>query len=439
MAIPLVGGLVAQVAGTAATSPLAPVFDWMNQEIYKLMPVRKTDIGGLLTLVYRKEITMIQYYERMARHGFDKAEADRMFLAAEFFPAVSDAIRFAVREADRDDIAKLFETDEDFDKLPKEEFLKSRITDKQLKRYWRAHWDLPAIGQAFEMFHRLAPQQLDNKAEDLKELGFTKEQVVTTKETLNVLLKTQDVMPFWRRRLPLIAYRPIGRIDVRRFEDFDIIDGAKLEFLNREIGYSPNSAAELSLWTRMNNALKDLKVMVKTGQMSFDDAIAALVEEGATPDAARKLIFRRVKTTRRLRAQKLINKLIDEILKSVAAKSIGEDDARKALENLGLEPKEAIGEVELALIAARGDIKSKEELEKVVSDINEAAGKPITILKEGRKAVLGWNYYLDLKDDDGNDVIIFLAEQHSVGETILDYKVTGKSGEILRKEPVIKK
>jgi len=362
MALPIVGGLAAQVAGSAATAPLAPVFDWMNQEIYKLMPVRKTDIGGLLTLVYRKEIDMVEYYERMARHGFDKAESDRMFLAAEFFPAVSDAIRFAVREADRDDIAKLFETDEDFNKLPKEEFLKSRITDKQLKRYWRAHWDLPAIGQAFEMFHRLSPEQLVHKEEDLKALGFSKEQVETTLETLNVLLKTQDVMPFWRRRLPMIAYNPIGRIDVRRFEDFDIVTDEELEFLNREIGYSPESARKLSLWTRMNNALKDIIPQLKRTEINFDDAVTELVKMGATPQQATKLINRRKPAIKkeRLSAQKDVSRAQFE--DAFEFEIIDRDEYKESLIGLNYDEDEA--EFLIALTEFKMDIKNKKKLSK---------------------------------------------------------------------------
>lgn len=438
MVLALAGGLVTQVVGGAATAPMAPVFDWMNQEIYKLMPVRKTDVSGLLTLVYRKEIDKITYYERMARHGFSKDESDRMFLAAEFFPSVQDAIRFAVREADRDDIAELFETDEDFDKLPKEEFLKSRITDKQLKRYWRAHWDLPGVGQAFEMFHRLAPEQLEFKEQELADLKFSKEQVVTTLDTLNILLKTQDVMPFWRRRLPMIAYKPIGRIDVRRLEDFDIVDDEKLEFMNRESGFSPVSAKDLSLWTRLNNALKDLKPMVKTGQINFEDAVTALIEEGATPAVARKLIFRRVKTTKKLRAQKIVNKLIDEILKSVANENIESDDAKRALEGLNLTAEEADSEIKLAIVAQQGDIKGKKELEDLVNSVAMVTGRPPGILKEGRKDVIGWNYTLELEDEKRTQVDIFLAEKHESSDRVLDVEKTGLYGEVLRRVPVFK-
>ena len=39
--------------------------------------------------------------------------------------------------------------------------------------------------------------------------------VIDTAE-LDMLLRAQDVMPFWRDRLTAIAYRPLTRVDVRR-------------------------------------------------------------------------------------------------------------------------------------------------------------------------------------------------------------------------------
>lgn len=292
MVLPLVAGLASQIAGSAATAPLSPVFDWMNQEIYKLMPVRKTDINALISLRYRERIDLITFYERMARHGFNKDESDRMFLASEFFPGVQDSIRLAVREADRDDIAAKFGTDSDFDKLPLEEFAKAAITKPQLKRFWRAHWVLPGIAEVFEMLHRLHPEQLPFKDKVMETLQVKSGDVETTQETVKTLLKIQDVMPFWRERQIMISYKPISRIDIRRLEDFGLLTEAQLVFRNREIGYSKEDAEFLAKWTLINNEFKDIKALMKQNAITPEESIQALVEAGATPEDAERLVLR---------------------------------------------------------------------------------------------------------------------------------------------------
>lgn len=76
--------------------------------------------------------------------------------------------------------------------------------------------------------------------------------------------------------------------------------------------------------------------------------------------------------------------------------------------------------------------------DKLINKFRTAQGLPEKPLTIRNVEILGWNYSLDLKDKDGKDVIIFLAENHKIGESILDHKITGKTGEILRKE-VVKK
>ena len=77
--------------------------------------------------------------------------------------------------------------------------------------------------------------------------------------------------------------------------------------------------------------------------------------------------------------------------------------------------------------------------DKLINKFRTAQGLPEKPLMIRTVKVLGWNYTLDLKDNDGNDVVIFLAEQHSIGESILDFRFTGQTGEILRREAVVEK
>ena len=50
--------------------------------------------------------------------------------------------------------------------------------------------------------------------------------------------------------------------------------------------------------------------------------------------------------------------------------------------------------------------------------------------------VIGYNYTLDIVDEDGGFVTIFLRDNYNIGNEIIDNVKTGKKGEILRKEVV---
>ena len=68
----------------------------------------------------------------------------------------------------------------------------------------------------------------------------------------------------------------------------------------------------------------------------------------------------------------------------------------------------------------------------------KALGMPEEALEVRRRAVLGWNYRLDIQRDNGEDVIIFKAHEHKVGDLVLDIRFTGKQGEVLSRVAVFK-
>lgn len=354
----ILGGL--ESAGVSAATN--PIMEWINQELSKIIPVKKAQVRSLILLWYHKEIDDITFYERMARYGYDKLESDREIKAAEFFPSVNDNIRLAVREADRDDIAKLFGTDDEFNKLPIAEFFKSGITEEQLKRYWRAHWELPSTQQVFEMLHRLSPQQIPFKKEDLKAIGITEDDAVTNLQTVQTYLKTADVMKYWRPRLSMISYNPITRIDIRRFEDFGIIDDEQLEFLNREIGYSPASAKLLSLWTRLANALNDIVPLLKDGSLSYDEATKLLVAEGASLETAKKLIDRKKHFIKSAKLKPEKDLMKQDIREAYEVGLLTRDEAKRQYKALNYDDDEA--EFLLKLSDAKLGLTTKKTLSK---------------------------------------------------------------------------
>ena len=50
--------------------------------------------------------------------------------------------------------------------------------------------------------------------------------------------------------------------------------------------------------------------------------------------------------------------------------------------------------------------------------------------------IIGYNYTLDIDDGNGGKVTIFLRDNFSIGNEIIDNVKTGKKGVILRKEVI---
>lgn len=86
---------------------------------------------------------------------------------------------------------------------------------------------MPPINQAFEMFHR----------------------GIIDKDVLETLLRTQDVMPYWRDKITAVAYNPLTRVDVRRMYRLGVLDRDAVLKAYGDIGYSPENAELMTLFT----------------------------------------------------------------------------------------------------------------------------------------------------------------------------------------------
>lgn len=191
----------------------------------------------LISWWLRGIITQDEFDSLMDAQGYPIEIANRIKQAAFFIPSPGDLITIAVREGFSPDIAQTFGQ---FDDFP-EEFAKyaaqQGISEEWAKRFWAAHWSLPSITQAFEMFHRQ----------------------VISRDELELLLKAQDVMPFWRDRLTAISYNPLTRVDVRRMHKLGIFDDDRVYKSYLDVGYSPEDAGYLTEFTvKYNEETPDL-------------------------------------------------------------------------------------------------------------------------------------------------------------------------------------
>ena len=142
-------------------------------------------------------------------------------------PPVADIITMAVREAFTPDIAAKFGQYQDFPEQLAEWGQKKGLSKEWTQRYWAAHWALPSPQQGFEMLHR----------------------GVITIDELNMLLRAQDVMPFWRDKLTAIAYRPLTRVDVRRMFKEGVLDESEVYGAYLDAGYADDNAKRMTEFT----------------------------------------------------------------------------------------------------------------------------------------------------------------------------------------------
>ncbi len=164
-------------------------------------------------------------------------------------PPVSDLITMAVREAFSPAVARRFGQFEDFP----EDFAKyaeqGGLSREWAQRYWAAHWNLPSPQQGFAMLHR----------------------GVITDDELSMLLRAQDVMPFWRDRLIQIAYKPFTRVDVRRMYKEGVLDEREIYKAYLDQGYDEENAEHLTEFT-IKQTLSSLAKFTST------DVIKAFVQ-----------------------------------------------------------------------------------------------------------------------------------------------------------------
>jgi hypothetical protein len=177
----------------------------------------------------------------LARLGWVDNDATGLVQLAAFKPPVQDVIAFAVREVFRPAIRERFQLDAEFPGDDSETgpelmamFRAVGIDEALAKQYWASHWTLPSLNQAFEMFQRTDETQIDEN-------------------DIDDLLLAQDVMLKWREPLKAIAYRPITRVDVRRWHAVGMLTDDELTERYKRVGFSPADALKQTEFTKLFN------------------------------------------------------------------------------------------------------------------------------------------------------------------------------------------
>lgn len=131
------------------------------------------------------------------------------------------------------------------------------LPEEWVAAYWTAHWRLPSLQNAYQMFHRLAPDIVDAEREDFIADGFDPENLKFDRESLDRLVRAADFSGFWRDKLSAIAFNPLTRVDIRRMHKLGILDDAATQRAYRKVGFSSSDADKMLAFTVAFNGEPD--------------------------------------------------------------------------------------------------------------------------------------------------------------------------------------
>lgn len=276
--------------------------------------------------------------------------------AAFFIPPVQDLITMAVREVFTPAVAERFGQFEDFPEDFAEQAKKTGVSEEWAKNYWAAHWALPSVQMGYEMLHRR----------------------VISEEDLSLLLKSADVMPFWRDKLIAISFAPFTRVDIRRMHKVGVLSEEEVFEAYQDIGYNTEKARRLTDFTLELNRDKtlddfdDLNKITRSaitgwyaaGLMDRLEAFNLLLALDISEEGA-NLYLNAIDLDEQLQERKDETTLI---LEQAKAGMLTFDRAQDKLAELGLETRE-LSKALTTLVRAQAQktkLPSKEDLNKML-------------------------------------------------------------------------
>lgn len=230
-----------------------------------------TGMGEIIQLFWREALDDEGVFDRLKERGFSDSQVGELLTLSELIPNPQDLISMAVREAFSPGVVDQFNYLAEFPSEFGEWMEKQGYSEEWAQKYWVAHWRLPSLSMAYEMFHR----------------------EIITEEELGRLFAVSDIAPFWRDKLQQAAYRPLTRVDVRRMYQLGVLDRDSVTRSYLDLGYSPGNAELMTQFTEQYSgeseraATKaDILKALRVGALEPSAAAGALQEIGYSEDWA---------------------------------------------------------------------------------------------------------------------------------------------------------
>lgn len=270
-----------------------------------------------VNLFRRGELPESVLYDKLQEIGFPSETHRYILKSTEVLPGPSDLVRFAVREVFNSTIKAKYQLEEDFPRQFLDYSAKVGMTEETARQYWAAHWELPSLSAGYEMFHR----------------------GIITRDDLLDLMRSQDVMPFWRDKLLKISYNPLTRVDARRMYGFGVLDREGLLKSFKDLGYSDEHAELMTQFSVAYETDEPQDVTRSTVIKAFKEDILT-IEEAAEylgdlgyAESAIQLYLRIAETEK---ASDLADFIVKEIENRYMAGMITIEKAKEILDGVAL-------------------------------------------------------------------------------------------------------
>ena len=213
------------------TNTAIPNQRYLEQELKKDHRPGLPDPQSLIRWWLRNRGEEERVKDSLARLGYMDQDIDLFKELGDAIPGVQDIIQFMVREVYDPAAVSKYKMDDFFSGLyanAKKDADNAGVSENTLRKFWRAHWKLPGIAQAFEMLHR----------------------GVINKDDVRTILRIGDVMPGFIEPLVDISYTPLTRVDVRRIADYLDKDDAWIKKQYMNLGYNDENAQIMAEFSR---------------------------------------------------------------------------------------------------------------------------------------------------------------------------------------------
>ncbi len=200
----------------------------VTQEVNSVVQPNLLSVGEMQNALNRGFISIDQFNSDLRKMGYSPEKVATLTKQCTYQPTAPDVVRFAVREVFTPEVAAAYGQYDDYPSQFTEEARKAGLDEENAKRYWAAHWELPSLTMGYEMFHRR----------------------IITADQLQMLMRAQDVMPYWRPLLTKLSYHPLTRVDVRRMYQAGALTEQQVYDSYLDVGYSPENAAAMLEWTK---------------------------------------------------------------------------------------------------------------------------------------------------------------------------------------------
>lgn len=226
-----------------------------------------------LMRLYHRHANQRDYVVReLGKRGWSNDNIQRLIEASKIYPGLQDLVHMAVREAFDPAQRQALGLDNDFPPEFGRRGEQLGVDPDFIKDYWAAHWQLPSLTMAFEMYHRLRPGRYSNPV---------------TLEVLDGLIKAHDISPTWRDRLREISHATLTRVDIRRIYDIGGLTKEEVYEKYRDLGYTEGDARLLTDYATLEGG-ESGKSLTRSaiqsaygkGLLDFNTALSELMDLG---------------------------------------------------------------------------------------------------------------------------------------------------------------